>query len=123
MLKSLSVFLLLLIAAALGFVYWAMEPISNRAHEFSIKQGSSLRSSTEQIASAGVPINPWLLELLARFTGQQNKIKAGAYLAEADITPQALLKKMVRGEFQQFSLTLIEGWTFKQMRAAILRHP
>jgi UPF0755 protein len=123
MLKKLFFFLLLLIASAAGFVYWATQPISNSAHEFTIQPGSGLRSSAQQIAHAGVPIQPLLFEALARLTGQQNKIKAGPYLVEAGITPQDLLNKIVRGEFQQFSLTLIEGWTFQQMRQAILKNP
>lgn len=100
-----------------------MQPISTSTHEFTIKSGSGLRSSAHQIADAGVPMQPVLFELLARVTRQQNKIKAGTYLAQAGISPYALLNKLVRGEFELFSLTLIEGWTFKQMRQAINQHP
>lgn len=123
MLKKSFLLLLLLTAIGAGFVYWSTQPISDSGYEFTIKPGSGLRSSAQQIASAGVPIQPVLFELLARLTGQQNKIKAGPYWAEAGITPQALLNKIVRGDFAQFSLTLIEGWTFKQMRQAILQNP
>jgi UPF0755 protein len=124
MLKKLVVLILLLIVAvSASFGYWATQPISTSAHEFTIKAGSGLRSSTQQIANAGVPIQPIFLEVLARLNNQQNKIKAGTYLSNAGITPQELLNKMVRGEFLQFNLTLIEGWTFKQMRQAILQNP
>ena len=124
MLKKLGSTLLLCIMVLIaGFIYWATQPISSNPHEFTIKSGSGLRSSAQQMAHAGVPIQPVLFELLARLTNQQNKIKAGTYLAQADITPQELLNKTVRGEFLQFNLTLIEGWTFKQMRQAILQNP
>jgi UPF0755 protein len=121
--KLVILILLLIVAVAASFSYWVTQPISTHSHEFSIKAGSGLRSSAQQIANAGVPIQPVLFEVLARLTNQQNKIKAGTYLADAGITPQELLNKLVRGEFLQFSLTLIEGWTFKQMRQAILQHP
>lgn len=121
--KIISFFLLIIAAACIGFAYWTTQPISDRDAEFTIKPGSGLRSSAQQIANAGVPIQPVLFEVLARLTDQQNKIKAGTYLAQAGITPQELLNKTVRGEFLQFSLTLIEGWTFKQMRQAMLQNP
>ena len=121
--KIVGIFLVLIVAIGAGFIYWTTQPISSSAHEFTIKSGSGLRSSAQQIADAGVPIQPMLFEVLARLNNQQNKIKAGTYLAQAGITPQELLNKTVRGEFLQFSLTLIEGWTFKQMRHAILQHP
>lgn len=106
-----------------GFWYWANQPIADSVHEFVIKPRSSLRSSAQQIADAGVPLHPVLFELLARVTGQANRLKAGTFEAGAGITPISLLGKIVRGEFSQFSFALIEGWTFKQMRQAILQNP
>lgn len=121
--KIVGLIVLLVIAVGAALAYWATQPISDSPYEFTIRGGSGLRSSAQQIANAGVPIQPMLLELLARATDQQNKIKAGTYLAQAGITPLELLNKMVRGDYLQFSLTLIEGWTFKQMRQAILQNP
>ncbi len=104
-------------------VIWSNRPISDTDHEFVIKPGSSLRSSAQQIADSGVPVSSLLFELLARVSGQGSKLKAGTYVADAHISPQALLSKIVHGEFAQFNLTLIEGSTFAQMRAAILQNP
>jgi UPF0755 protein len=114
--------LLLFITACAGVAYWSALPISLATHEFVIKPGSSLRSSAQQIAQT-VPIHPVLFEVLARVTGQGSKLKAGTFEAQAGITPFDLLKKIVRGEFAQFNLTLIEGWTFKQMRFALQQNP
>ncbi len=121
--KLVVVILLCLIALCTGFGYWATQPISDTTVEFLIKPGSSLRSSSQQIADAGVAVQPVLFEVLARITGQGSKLKAGTYEAQAGITPKALLDKIVRGEFAQFSFALIEGWTFRQMRQAIRQNP
>jgi len=127
-LKLLSqLFFVMLLVTVVGLPYWATQPISTESHEFTIKTGSSLRSSSQQIAAAGVPVNPWLMELLARITSQGTRFKAGTFEAQAGITPYHLIAKIVRGDFSQFSLTIIEGWTFKQMRQEIdqqtdLRH-
>jgi UPF0755 protein len=64
-----------------------------------------------------------LLTLLARVTGKSTKLKAGSYELKPGTTPLRLIEQLVRGEFAQESLAIIEGWTFKQMRQAIAEHP
>jgi UPF0755 protein len=71
------------------------------------------------MATAGVPVNPFLFGVLARVTGKAGQIKAGSYELKPDTTPRRLLSQLVRGEFAQESLTIIEGWTFRQMRQAV----
>jgi UPF0755 protein len=118
--------LLLALGCAGAFIYWAQHPIIGQGQqtiEFSIKPGSSLRSTTQQMAMAGVPANPMLVALLARVIGKSSKLKAGSYELNAGTTPLRLIGQLVRGEFAQEALVIIEGWTFKQMRQAIAAHP
>lgn len=107
--------------AAAGLGYWAKQPIfdAGQPRPFTINVGSTLGSSVQQIADARVGINPELLGLLARVTGKANKLKAGSYELKPGTTPLRLLTQLVRGEFAQESLTVIEGWTFRQMRQAV----
>jgi UPF0755 protein len=124
--KFLSIIVVLSILFAAGMTFWMQQPIIDRDQrpiEFSIEAGSSVRSTAEQIAEAGVPVNPWLLELLARLSGKSAKLKAGHYELKPGTTPLALVKQLVRGEFAQEALVIIEGWTFKQMRKAVDEHP
>jgi UPF0755 protein len=114
----------LLVAAGVTFI--ANQPIIGRKDkpvEFSVKPGSSVRSTGQQIAEAGVPVNPWVFELLARLTGKASRLKAGSYEAKPGTTPLALIDQLVRGEYAQEGLAIIEGWSFKQMRQAIAAHP
>lgn len=106
-------------------VLWARQPISSPDQagiEFTIKPGSSVRSAMRQIAGAGVPVQPVMLEVLARVTGKGSKIRSGSYELKPGTTPLALINQLVRGEMAQESLVIIEGWTFKQMRQAIAAH-
>ena len=116
---------LLVLVSAAGFTLWANTDISSADTpvEFSIKPGSGLNSAMQQIAEAGVPVQPTLLALLARLVGQGQKIKAGNYELKPGTTPHMLIVQLARGEFAQESLVIIEGWTFKQMRRAIADHP
>lgn len=116
----LSVILLSGLVAG-GMTYWAQQAIFDvgEARPFTIKPGSTLASASQQIADAGVGVDPQLLELLARMTGKGSKLKAGSYELKPGATPLRLLTQLVRGEFAQESLTVIEGWTFRQMRQAV----
>ena len=113
------------IGAGATFVYWAQQPITTEgeAIPFSITPGSGAHAAGQQIADAGVPIVPILFNLLARIEGKTSKIKAGSYELKPGTTPQRLITQLARGEFAQESLTIIEGWTFKQMRQAMASHP
>lgn len=109
------------VAAVGGFAWWAKRPLTGAAPAiaFAIAPGSSVGTAAQQMAKAGVPVNPWLFQVLARVTGQSARIKAGSYELKPNTTPRGLLTQLVRGEFAQEALTIIEGWTFRQMRDAI----
>jgi len=109
------------VAAVTGFSWWAKAPISTQPAPiaFSVAPGSGAGAAAQQIAKAGVPVNAWLFALLARVTGKSGKIKAGSYELKPNTSPRGLLTQLVRGEFAQESVTIIEGWTFRQMRQAL----
>jgi UPF0755 protein len=122
-----TVFLSSMVAAAVagvGFAYWAQQPITEQepAIAFTITPGSGAHAAGQQIAEAGVPIEPLLFNLLARVTAKSGKLKAGSYELKPGTTPMRLIKQLARGEFAQESLTIIEGWTFRQMRLAMAAH-
>jgi UPF0755 protein len=62
-----------------------------------------------------------LLYAWFRLSGQDRAIKAGSYELEAGLTPHRLLSKLARGEEALRAVTLVEGWTFKQYRAALAK--
>ncbi len=109
------------LAAGAGFAYWAQTPITSAdpAIDFTVNAGSSVGAAAQQIANAGVPVNPLLFSVLARVTQKSSRIKAGSYELKPGTTPLRLIDQLVRGEFAQESLTIIEGWTFRQMRQAM----
>ncbi|MET3130734.1 UPF0755 protein [Oxalobacteraceae bacterium GrIS 1.11] len=109
------------LAAGAGFAYWAQQPITTQEPEiaFTIAAGSGAHAAGQQMAGAGVPIEPLLFNLLARVSGKSARLKAGSYELKPGTTPLRLIDQLARGEFAQETLTIIEGWTFKQMRLAM----
>jgi UPF0755 protein len=110
------------VAAVGGFQWWSGQPITPAGSPvipFAVAQGSGVAGAAQQMASAGVPVNGFLFGVLARVTGKASQIKAGSYELKPETTPRRLITQLVRGEFAQESLTIIEGWTFRQMRQAV----
>ena len=62
-----------------------------------------------------------MLYLWFRLSGQDRPIKAGSYELEPGITPHQLLAKLARGEESLRAVTLVEGWNFRQVRAALVQ--
>jgi UPF0755 protein len=123
--KFLFAVLLLLAAGAASLWWWAGQPLELRTSplDFRIAAGSSLRSAITQMREAGIDVNPTLLALLARLNRADPAIKAGSYAVKDGVTPRRLLNKLLRGKVTQGELTLVEGWTFRQWRARLDRHP
>jgi len=107
------------IAAGMG-VWWSRQPMDlPEAIEFTIHPGTGAYGAGQSAAAAGVPLPAILFAVLARASGRAAQLKAGSYAAEPGITPWQLLDKIARGAVLQFSLVIPEGWTFRQMRAAV----
>jgi UPF0755 protein len=87
--------------------------------QFSLKQGSSLRGAARQMHEAGALGTPWQFEMLARIHGHASRVQAGNYEIRSPLTPYALLEMITSGVRGQDQFTIIEGWTFAQMRAAL----
>jgi len=125
--RFLLIVLLFLAAAALlvggSALYWVYRPLpmAQNTVELSVEPGTLPREVAQAVAHAGVDVSPTLLFAWFRLSGQARRIKAGSYELERGITPHRLLQKLARGEEALRAITLIEGWTFRQFRAALAR--
>lgn len=113
---------LLLSGAAL---WWLHEPIPLRLSpgsqvvDLEIEPGTSASGVADAVVASGADVPVLLLQAWFRFSGQSRLIKAGSYELVPGTTPRKLLRMLVRGEETLKSVTLVEGWTFMQVRAAL----
>ncbi|MBE0619287.1 MAG: endolytic transglycosylase MltG [Burkholderiales bacterium] len=121
---SLLALCLTLLAAA-GLRWYAYSPLKlpSDPAKFSIKAGSSLKSATRQIVESGIELRAWQFNLLGRLLGKAAAIKAGSYEINSGITPLALLDKLTAGDVARVEFVFVEGWTFRQLRAALNADP
>jgi UPF0755 protein len=115
----------LVLAALLGggVTWWLNHDMELNAStvDLSVEPGTPVRAMAQLVSDAGVDVNPMLLYWWFRLSGQARQIRAGSYELEPGTSPRSLLRKLVRGEEALRAVTLVEGWNFTQVRAALLK--
>ncbi|MDD2685178.1 MAG: endolytic transglycosylase MltG [Gallionella sp.] len=118
----LLVLSLLMLALALSYAYRPMS-LPGTPFEFHLQAGSNVRVLARDLRAQGLFEQEWPFVWLARLTGQSAQIKAGSYELTQPVSPLQLLEILTQGQVSQRRLSVIEGWTFRQMRQAIDAHP
>ncbi|MGD2171997.1 MAG: endolytic transglycosylase MltG [Gammaproteobacteria bacterium] len=90
---------------------------------FMISPGSNIKSIAEDLTRRKIIEDPWLFILLAKLKDVETRVRAGEYRIEAGQTPDDLLQTFTAGKSIQYSFTVIEGWSFRQMMKAISDDP
>ena len=128
--KRLFIFIAcLLLAAMITGGWWLGNDMEEYFHTpiqssqapftYTIIPGTSFQAVLKELHERKILGKPYYLYYLAKKQGVTNKIKAGEYHIHAQITPKELLNLLVSGRVIQYSLTLIEGWSFKQVMQAV----
>ncbi|HAU57190.1 MAG TPA: endolytic transglycosylase MltG [Comamonadaceae bacterium] len=106
-----------------GTAWWlhAPLPMGSEPLELAIEPGTLPRGVAQDVQAAGVRVDARILYAFFRLSGRGRDIRAGNYEIPPGTTPLVLLDKLVRGEETLRTLTLVEGWTFRQVRTALAR--
>ena len=97
--------------------------IQGESIDYSIKSGSSLSSVIYELTDKKIIKHPRYLLWYARVNGLSNKMKTGDYRLTNNLSTKEFLNNIFSGKVIQFSLTIIEGWSFNQLLDAINQHP
>lgn len=89
---------------------------------YTVKPGSSMKRITRELNEIGVVNQPQFFEWFARHEGLAQRIQVGEYQISGDMTPRQLLTNMAQGKVIQYPMTIVEGWSFKQLRAFLAQH-
>jgi len=86
-----------------------------------VRPGMGVRAVLTELERAGALQNAGAVALELRRRGSPT-IKAGRYEIPARATPAEILAQLAAGRVVLESLTIVEGWTFADMRRAIAKH-
>ncbi|MBP5074745.1 endolytic transglycosylase MltG [Pseudomonas chlororaphis] len=119
---------LVLAGLALGASAWklnsALEQPLNLTQEqlLDVPAGSTPGGTFNRMEANGVLKDAFWLRLYWRFNMEGQPLHSGEYRMTPGMTARGLIGVWQRGEVVQYSLTLVEGWTFRQVRAALAKH-
>lgn len=123
--------LLVLLAAAgalaygwLGFSRFSQSPLSvqGTGQSIDVGRGSSLKEIVAQLRAQGVTsAHPLYWRLLAEQLRVAGRLHAGEYALAPGMTPRDLLSNMAAGKVVQRHFTIVDGWTFRELRDALTK--
>lgn len=121
----LASFFVVLLLAAGALTWYATRPVALAAPtvEFTLTPGTAMKQVAQRVQASGIGVAPLALEWLARLTGKDRAIKSGSFEVAAGLTPWKLLLKLTGTDPDQGQLDFIEGWNFRQLRAALQALP
>jgi peptidoglycan lytic transglycosylase G len=121
LLAMLAVAVVAAIFAGIVFNRFLHSPatIVEQGLSFEISPGSSFQAVSSQLAAQGIIEHPSWLGWYARYTGSASKIRAGQYRLEPGDTPADMLQRFVAGRVELFSFTIVEGWNYRELLAAM----
>ncbi len=124
---------LLMLALVVGIVWvgfdiarFSRTPLSANPPESSvdIARGSSFKQIVAQLRQRGLTRASSLYwRVLAEQMQVSSRLHAGEYALTPGLTPRGLLATMAAGKVLQHDFTIVDGWTFAQLRAALARAP
>ncbi len=123
-----GILLLIVIAAVMAGIAawrWYFIPVVGGVHavDVEVTPGAPLREVAAELHAQGALPRPLDLVWLARLRGDANTIRAGEYLVEPGTSVASLLDLLKSGKVVLHSLTLVEGWSFKQVLQAVETDP
>ncbi|MEP6701832.1 MAG: endolytic transglycosylase MltG [Betaproteobacteria bacterium] len=115
--------LLMLAALGLGAAFIFYAPRLGKPVELYVKPGTNVRTIARELRESGVIVAAEPFLWLMRIARKDGAIKAGSYEFEGAMSPLAVLDMLTAGDDLQLALTIVEGWTFGQMRTALAADP
>ncbi|WP_416362775.1 endolytic transglycosylase MltG [Pseudomonas sp. NFX183] len=112
----------------LGFSAWKLDSALKQPLNLTQEQlldvpaGSTPTGTFNRLEAEGVLDGAFWLRLYWRFNLDGQPLHSGEYRMTPGLTAEGLIGLWQRGEVVQYSLTLVEGWNFRQVRSALAKH-
>lgn len=112
--------------AGIGYLHFTRTPlqVSGAGQTIEIAKGQGFKGIVRQLRDEKLSdASPLLWRALAMRLGIADKLHAGEYALAPGMTPTVLLENMAAGRVLHHRVTLVDGWTFAQVRAALQKAP
>ncbi|WP_252092459.1 endolytic transglycosylase MltG [Pseudomonas sp. MWU13-3659] len=119
---------LILAGLAFGWAAWKVGSVLEQPLQveqerlLEVPSGTTPNRMFYRMQSEGLLDDAVWLRLYWRFNMAGTALHTGEYRLNPGMTVGQLFDAWQRGDVVQYNLTLVEGWTFRQVRAAVARH-
>jgi UPF0755 protein len=127
--RALSLLLVLAALAAAAWLGWLglgwqmnQPAASTTPVRVEVVPGSSLRTTLLALQAQGALRHARLVELYLRLHGPTPRLQSGTYELAPHASAREVLDQLINGRVVLESLTVVEGWSFAQMRSALDAH-
>ena len=122
--SSMIIAFLLLIAGYLIFSYlYRPQKFTKKQVTYVLSPGTTTRRLATELDQRHIIKHPYLFALLIRLEGQAKRLQSGEYQFNSGINLQTVINKLVRGDVVRYEFTIVNGWTFKQLRQVLQNNP
>lgn len=124
MIRSFLRVLALLAALIAAWLAWVVVvPVHPPKQPYTVTVGPNrtMMQLARTLEEDGAVRNRWVMVALSRVMGVDRKLKPGLYQFGASTAMWQYLSRFADGHPDQSSVTIIEGWTFRQFRRALLK--
>ena len=113
----------LMMGASAWKIHSALVQPLNIAQEqlLNVPKGTTPTRTFYRLEANGVIKDAFWLRVYWRFNLAKQPLHSGEYRLQPGMTVESLIDQWKRGEMVQYSLTLVEGWNFHQVRAALAK--
>lgn len=114
----------ILIIALLFFIYvgniiFFPHQLISKTYTIVINKNQNIHSVANELYINHVISNKYLFLGLLKFLKKDRKVTAGLYNLKSPISLWGLIKRITSGNPDQISITIIDGWTFKDLKQYI----
>ena len=90
------------------------------ARAIAFARGTSFKDIVRQLRREGVTrASPLYWRVLSHEMEAATRLQAGEYALTPGMTPRALIDAMATGKVVQHAFTIVDGWTFRELRLAL----
>jgi len=112
---------LIAIALAAIFVVWVLFVPSKFGsvplQKYTVQKGMGYQEISAGLTGRGIITNPWFFDVYVILSGQHGRLQAGTYEFSASMPLYQIVGKLVSGDVVKNTITVIEGWTTKDIAA------
>ena len=113
----------LLLGASAWKIHSALQQPLNITQEelLDVPNGTTPTGTLKRLEADGLIKDAFWLRIYWRFNLADQPLHSGEYRMVPGMTMEGLIAVWKRGEVVQYSVTLVEGWNFRQVRAALAK--